>query len=108
MYSNSLGKALNSILNTLPRTLAPLEAIRIWKQFKQRIKDFFKKTVKLQKSRSVCYDFTKKNLVAQFLTRKMTRNRVNESSENWQCDNREKDACENFRRLYFYLCEHYV
>ena len=29
MDSNSLEKTLNSILNTLPRTLAPLEAIKI-------------------------------------------------------------------------------
>ena len=29
--------------------------------------------------------FHRKNLVAQFLTRKMTRNRMNENPENWQC-----------------------
>ena len=33
MDSNTLNKALNSILNTLPRTLAPYEAIKILRNF---------------------------------------------------------------------------
>ena len=41
-----------------------------------------KKIVKLQKSKSACYNFTKKILVAQYLTRKMTRSRMNENPEN--------------------------
>ena len=43
MDSNSLEKTLNSILNTLPRTLAPLEAIRISrkKNFKKSFRLFF-------------------------------------------------------------------
>jgi hypothetical protein len=40
MYSNSLEKALNSILNTLPRILAPSEAINILrkKRWKKKLK----------------------------------------------------------------------
>ena len=40
MYTNSLEKALKSILNTLPRTLAPLEAIKILKikSWKKKLK----------------------------------------------------------------------
>ena len=42
MDSNSLEKTLNSILNTLPRTLAPLEAIRISrKRILKKVLDFF-------------------------------------------------------------------
>ena len=48
MDSNSLEKTLNSILNTLPRTLAPLEAIRISrkKSLKKVLDFFFTKFVK--------------------------------------------------------------
>ena len=83
MDSNFLDKTLNFVLKTLPRTLTPLEAIRIWK--KKSLNKVLKKTVKLQKSRSVSYDFTKKNLGGQFLKRKIIWRRMNENSENWQC-----------------------
>ena len=42
MDLNSLNKALNSILNTLPRTLAPYEAIKI-------LRNFFSTIFKLKK-----------------------------------------------------------
>jgi hypothetical protein len=55
MDSNSLDKALNSILNTLPRTLAPLEAIKLssWQKNskKKKIQKKFKKN--FQKIREI-------------------------------------------------------
>jgi hypothetical protein len=61
MDSNTLNKALNSILNTLPRTLAPYEAIKI-------LRNFFSTFFKLKKKffcqmkffRAEHCDFTKK------------------------------------------------
>ena len=80
--SNSLDKTLNFILNSISRTLAPLEAISNWKKSLNKVLNLKKtqKTVKLPKSRSVCYDFTKKmNLVGQFLIRKMIKRRMYEN-----------------------------
>ena len=62
MDSNSLDKTLKSILNTLPRTLAPLEAIKILRnknlKKKLKIKSGF---LSIENFRAEHCDYTEKN-----------------------------------------------
>ena len=53
------------------------------------------KIVESQKSRCKHCDFTKKNSIAQILTRKMTGNGMNQNPENWQGVKYGNQACNN-------------
>ena len=89
MDSNSLDKTLKSILNTLPRTLAPLEAILKSKKLKKKLK---KKVIFCQMKffRTEHCDFTEKsNAVLKIAKRnnrdwKWTKILRTDSVENWK------------------------
>ena len=84
MDSNSLDKTLNFILNTLPRTLAPWEATKTFRQKTLKILSKLKekKNVKRQ-SLELHVAISRKNTI--FDKKNYKKWRVNEKYENLQC-----------------------
>ena len=86
MNLKSADKSLNFNLNTLPRTLAPWEAIKTFRQKTLKIISKLKeKKCQKTKFRTECCDFTKKILSTNFDKINDRKWRVNEKSENLQC-----------------------